>query len=102
VGCRGAPRESARAWRGLRRRGSSTDGTIVSAVGDYTVQTYAKAYPTIRELTLAKMMGAQGVVASLCPIHTEDSATGDDPLYGYRPALDALVDRMVAALPPAP
>ena len=46
---------------------TSTDGTITSAVGDYTVQTYAKAYPTIRELTLAAMMGDQGVVSSPLP-----------------------------------
>jgi hypothetical protein len=77
---------------------TSTDGTITSAVNDYTVQTYAKAYPTIRELQLANMMGAQGSVSSLCPIHTVDNATGDDPLYGYRPAMDGLVDRLKNAL----
>ncbi len=79
---------------------TSTDGTsIVSAVNDYTVQTYAKAYPTIRELTLAAMLGGQGVVSSMCPIHTADNTAGNDPLYGYRPAVDALVDRMKGALP---
>jgi hypothetical protein len=71
---------------------------ITSAVGDYTVQVAAKAYPTIRELTLANMMGYQGIVSSLCPIHTEDNATGDDPLYGYRPAMDALVNRLKVGL----
>jgi len=83
---------------------TSTDDppSITSAVGDYTVQTYAKAYPTIRELTLAAMMGDQGVVSSLCPIHTQDNATNDDPLFGYRPAVDALVDRMKTALGPLP
>ena len=81
---------------------TSTDGTsIVSAVSDYTVQTHAKVYPTIRELTLANMLGAQGVVSSMCPIHTEDNAAGDDPLYGYRPAMDVLVSRMKPALAPA-
>jgi len=78
---------------------TSTDGTtITSAVNDYTVQTYAKAYPTIRELTLAEMLGIQAVVASLCPIHTVDNASGNDPLFGYRPAVDALVTRMKGAL----
>jgi hypothetical protein len=78
---------------------TSSDGTsIVSAVNDYTVQVYAKAYPTVRELMLANMLGEQGVVSSLCPIHTEDNAQGDDPLYGYRPAVNALVDRMKNAL----
>jgi hypothetical protein len=65
------------------------------------VQTHAKVYPTIRELTLANMLGAQGVVSSMCPIHTEDNAAGDDPLYGYRPAMDVLVSRMKPALAPA-
>jgi hypothetical protein len=77
---------------------TATDGSITSAVNDYTVQVYAKAYPTIRELTLASMLGNQGVVSSLCPIHTSDNASGDDPLYGYRPAVNALIDRMKAAL----
>ena len=70
----------------------------MSSVNDYTVQVYAKAYPTIRELTLAMMLGNQGVVASLCPIHTLDNAAGDDPLYGYRPAMDSLVNKMRAAI----
>ena len=65
---------------------------------DYTVQVYAKAYPTIRELTLANMMGTQGIVSSLCPIHPVDNAAGDDPLYGYRPAVNAIVNRLKSAL----
>jgi hypothetical protein len=78
---------------------TSTDGTINSAVSDYTVQTYAKAYPTTRELTLANMMGPQGIVSSLCPIHTVDNTqNGNDPLYGYRPAVNAIVDRLKNAL----
>jgi hypothetical protein len=35
----------------------------------------------------------------MCPIHTEDNTAGNDPLFGYRPAVDALVDRMKSALP---
>jgi hypothetical protein len=77
---------------------TSTDGKITSSVGDYTVQVAAKAYPTIRELTLANMMGGQGIVSSLCPIHTNDNTTGDDPLYGYRPAVNAIVNRLKGAL----
>lgn len=57
-----------------------------------TQQIKAKTYPTTRELLLAKKMGAQGVVASLCPIHTKDNASGTDPLFGYRPAVASLVD----------
>jgi hypothetical protein len=77
---------------------TSSDGTITSSVSDYTVQVAAKAYPTIRELTLANMMGSQGIVSSLCPIHTTDNSTGDDPLYGYRPAVNAIVNRLKGAL----
>ena len=77
---------------------ASTDGSIVSKVSDYTVQTYAKVYPTVRELMLANMLGGQGVVSSMCPIHTEDNVAGDDPVFGYRPAMDALVNRMKGAL----
>ncbi len=57
-----------------------------------TQQDSAKAYPTIRELLLAKLMGTQGVISSLCPIHTVDNATQTDPLYGYRPAMNAIVE----------
>ena len=61
-------------------------------------QDYAKAYPTIRQLLLAQMLGTQGIVSSICPIHTLDNATENDPLYGYRPAIDAIVDRMASSL----
>jgi hypothetical protein len=61
-------------------------------------QLYAKAYPTERELLLAKLLGPQGLVASICPVDVTDSATGDDPLYGYRPAISNLVSRMQPAL----
>ena len=64
-----------------------------------TQQVAAKAYPTIRELLLAKLMGNQGIVSSLCPIHVTDmSGDNTDPLYGYRPAITAIVDRLKNAL----
>ena len=63
-----------------------------------TQQVGAKAYPTIRELTLAKLLGGQAVVSSLCPIHPVDMMGGADPLYGYRPAMTALVDLMASSL----
>jgi hypothetical protein len=65
-----------------------------------TKQVGAKAYPTIRELLLAKLLGTQGVVSSICPIHAADNATGDDPLFGYRPALEVIVNRMKCAIGP--
>ena len=79
---------------------TATDGSITSTVNDYTVQTYAKAYPTTRELMLANMMAGQGVISSMCPIHPVDNAQGNDPLFGYRPAMDVLVNRVKAALAP--
>jgi hypothetical protein len=63
-----------------------------------TSQIAAKAYPTIRELLVAKMMGAQGIVSSICPIDVTDNAAGDDPDYGYRPAVAAIIDRLKGAL----
>jgi hypothetical protein len=62
-----------------------------------TQQDYAKAYPTIRELLLAKLMGVQGVISSLCPIHTFETTPGD-PLYGYRPAMNAIVNVLKTGL----
>jgi hypothetical protein len=62
--------------------------------GNPTSQIYAKAYPTIRELTLAKLLGPQGLVASICPSDVADNATATDPLYGYRPAVSHLIDRV--------
>ncbi len=63
-----------------------------------TQQIAAKAYPTVRELLVAKMMGVQGIVSSICPIDVADNAAGNDPLYGYRPAVAAIIDRLKAAL----
>jgi hypothetical protein len=65
-----------------------------------TRQVSAKAYPTIRELLLAKLLGSQGIVSSICPIHVIDNATGDDPLFGYRPAVQLIGDRVKEALGP--
>jgi hypothetical protein len=57
-------------------------------------QTRGKAYPTIRELTVARNLGDQGIVASLCP----RSLDVNSPDYGYRPAVKAIVDRLKNAL----
>jgi hypothetical protein len=66
--------------------------------GGYTqVQINGRAYPTIRPLAVARALGSQSVVGSICPIHTKEAAQGD-PLYGYRPTLQALVDRLSSAL----
>ncbi len=63
-----------------------------------TKQVAAKAYPTIRELAVAQKLGNQGIVSSICPIDASDNATHDDPNYGYRPAVEVIVDRLKNAL----
>ena len=61
-----------------------------------TQQDSAKTYPTIRELEVAHLLGSvpganPGIISSLCPIHTVDMMGGNDPLYGYRPAMNAII-----------
>ncbi len=65
---------------------------------DYTTQYYAKAYPTVREIQLARLMGTQGVLSSICPIHTTFSGGPNDPLFGYRPAMTTIIDRLGSSL----
>ncbi|HEY1958549.1 MAG TPA: hypothetical protein VGH28_23185 [Polyangiaceae bacterium] len=61
-----------------------------------TTQIKGKAYPTIRELRVAKGLGVQAVVGSLCA----SVVTGDtsDPSYGYNPAMRAIVARLSTQL----
>ncbi|HXN33348.1 MAG TPA: hypothetical protein VN894_15870, partial [Polyangiaceae bacterium] len=66
--------------------------------GSYTaVQTYGKTYPSVREMVIAHAMGDQGIVSSMCPIHTTP-ASQDDPVFGYRPAVNAIINRLKAVL----
>ncbi|HEX3770744.1 MAG TPA: hypothetical protein VHV30_07770 [Polyangiaceae bacterium] len=77
--------------------GSFTPAQIPAVCNDAkpTEQDYAKAYPTIRELEVAHLLGSNGgnpgIVSSLCPIHTYDMMGGTDPLFGYRPAVNAII-----------
>ena len=59
------------------------------------LQTKGKAYPTRRELWMARELGTSGIVASLCPKQLK--TPGDDD-YGYRPAVRAISDRLEATL----
>ncbi len=59
-------------------------------------QIRAKAYPTIRELMVARALGDQGIVASLCPISL--TVNPADPTYGYNPAVKVIIDRLKNAL----
>jgi hypothetical protein len=71
---------------------------LCASVANPTSQTSAKAYPTIRELDLAYKMGTNGIVSSICPIDVSDNAAGNDPLYGYRPAVATIINRLKSAL----
>jgi len=60
-----------------------------------TNQVKAKAYPGTRELEVLKGIGDQAIVASICPANVADPNASD---YGYRPAIEALINRLRNAL----
>jgi len=67
-----------------------------------TQQTRAKAYPTIREFRVVNALKEQGIISSLCPItyrnEDKDKDGKPNPLFGYRPAVKSIVDRLKNAL----
>ena len=66
------------------------------ASGAYgTTQFRAKAYPSLRQLAVLKGAGSQGIVGSICPAQIDDPEASD---FGYRPAIEALVDRLSVKL----
>ena len=76
----------------------------VSAGTHGSMQINGKAYPSVREMTIAHAMASQpppvgnhAIVSSLCPIHTTPQGD-DDPVFGYRPAVNAIVDRLKTGL----
>jgi hypothetical protein len=83
---------------------SINNGTQLCDSATPTLQVYGKAYPSVREMVIAKAMSNspnnldQGIVSSLCPIHVSDNAGGNDPLFGYRPAVNAIINRLKASL----
>jgi hypothetical protein len=63
------------------------------------IQTRGKAYPSIKPLYVAKQMDNQGIAASICPIRVVDNTPDKtDPLFGYRPAVKTIIDRLRNAL----
>jgi hypothetical protein len=60
-----------------------------------TDQESAKAYPGIRELSLLKGVGQQGIVGSICPAQLIDLGPAN---FGYRPAINAIVERLKQAI----
>jgi hypothetical protein len=98
------PTNTANAESDISSCDCSTSGLAANAIpavcdkSNPLQQDYAKAYPTVRELLLANKLGSQGIVSSLCPIDLTDNAAGNDPLYGYRPAVATIIDRLKASL----
>jgi len=60
-----------------------------------TTQYFAKAYPSLRELSLARQMGERAAPASLCAWQTTNADSQD---YAYGPALDALLKRIAKTI----
>jgi hypothetical protein len=58
---------------------------------DTKVQIRGKAYPTRRELMVARELGDHAIVASLCPKQLTAPQADD---YGYRPAVRAITKRL--------
>lgn len=61
-----------------------------------TMQLRAKAYPTIRQFSVVRGLGDQGIAASLCPL---TDARGklfpvESDFYGYRPAVASIFERL--------
>jgi hypothetical protein len=75
---------------------SAADGPPLCSTSTRTTQIKGKAYPTIRELRVAKGLGAQAVVASLCAKDVTSAPTV--PTFGYNPAMQAIVNRLKNAL----
>lgn len=64
--------------------------------GEYgSVQYRGKAYPGIRELQVARGVGNNAIVGSICARNVVDDTRSD---YGYRPALKAVLDRLRVGL----
>ena len=62
-----------------------------------TLQVRAKGYPGLRELSVLRDLGSQGIVASVCPAQLSDQGeTATD--FGYRPAIGAIIERLKTVL----
>jgi hypothetical protein len=81
-------------YTGSNDRPLCEDTPGVSSPG--TVQYWGKAYPGGRHLEVLKGLGENAVVASICARNLEDDGASD---FGYRPAVDALIERLREQLP---
>lgn len=62
-----------------------------NAGGNRTLQIGAKSYPSPRTMSVAKSLGDQGILTSICPAQIGDAAAPD---YAYRPAVQAIFERI--------
>ena len=79
-------------------RGASPDNPMCqdAGTGEYsTLQHSGKAYPGQRHAALARELGPNAVLSSICARNTDDSTRAD---YAYRPTVAALVTRMAPIL----
>jgi hypothetical protein len=70
---------------------NGTRTTPLCAKDDNRIQIRGKAYPTRRELMVAKELGDHAIVASLCP---KQLTAPDHDDYGYRPAVRSITKRL--------
>ena len=68
-----------------RQPGVSTPGTT---------QYFAKAYPGLRQLQVLHDYGENSIVASICARNVDISTRSTRADFGYRPAIDTIVERL--------
>ncbi len=62
-----------------------------AADGSYDrTQRYAKAYPSLRQLQVLHDLGDNSIVASICPKESRNTSAPD---FGYRPVVEAMLER---------
>jgi hypothetical protein len=59
-----------------------------------TVQHWAKAYPGLRQLQVLHDYGQNSIVASICARNVDITTRDARPDFGYRPAVDSIVERL--------
>ena len=72
---------------------TATDGPPLCDPVTRTTQVRGKAYPSVRELRVAKALGSQATVASICARDTDPAHAGL-PGYGYTEVTQGIVNRL--------
>jgi hypothetical protein len=88
--------ENANACDCSNNAATAPDGPPLCDPATRTNQVKGKVYPQSRYQLVAKALGGQSVVASLCPTNTTGATTA--PTYGYNGAMNAIVNRLQATL----